>query len=186
MANVPCFVLGQDTSIITSGLQYSTLRFGSLAVAGAALTSSCSKSSKTVWYGSTTADVVRGDWTTKGVVAGTLVVVVLDVVVVVVTGGLVEVLVVVVVVSMYTIIEEDVSRKRQRERGRQSEPMNSNVKKNLRNLKANNFAFNLIFNNFFYSVCVAERKFILVQVEKKTKPECMHAGLFFPPSPCVS
>lgn len=136
MANVPCFVLGQDTSIITSGLQYSTLRFGSLAVAGAALTSSCSKSSKTVWYGSTTADVVRGDWTTKGVVAGTLVVVVLDVVVVVVTGGLVEVLVVVVVVSMYTIIEEDVSRKRQRERGRQSEPMNSNVKKKFMKLES--------------------------------------------------
>lgn len=134
MANVPCFVLGQDTSIITSGLQYSTLRFGSLAVAGAALTSSCSKSSKTVWYGSTTADVVRGDWTTKGVVAGTLVVVVLDVVVVVVTGGLVEVLV--VVVSMYTIIEEDVSRKRQRERGRQSEPMNSNVKKKFKKLES--------------------------------------------------
>lgn len=97
-------------SIITRGLQYSTLMLGSLEEGGALSLSSGTKPSTSVWAGATTVDVVRGHWANAVVVAGTLVVVVLVVVVVMVTVvGRVVVLVVVVVVSMYTITEEDVS-----------------------------------------------------------------------------
>lgn len=37
LATIPCLVLGQDMSIITRGLQYSTLMLGSLEEGGALL-----------------------------------------------------------------------------------------------------------------------------------------------------
>lgn len=107
---IPCLVLGQEMSIITRGLQYSTLMLGSLEEGGALSSSSGTKPSTGVWTGATTVDVVRGHWAIAVVVAGVLVVVVLAVVVVMVTVvGRVVVLVVIVVVSMYTITEEEVS-----------------------------------------------------------------------------
>lgn len=106
----PCLVLGQEMSIITRGLQYSTLMLGSLEEAGALSSSSGTKPSTGVWAGATTVVVVRGHWAITVVVAGILVVVVLAVVVVmVIVVGRVVVLVVMVVVSMYTMTEEDVS-----------------------------------------------------------------------------
>lgn len=56
----PCLVLGQDTSIITRGLQYSTLIVGSLEDGGALLSSSGAKPSTSVWMGAAAVDVVRG------------------------------------------------------------------------------------------------------------------------------
>lgn len=117
---MPCLVLGQEMSIITRGLQYSTLMLGSLEEGGALLSSSGTNPSTRVWTGAITVDVVRGHWAIAGVVAGILVVVVLAVVVVIVrVVGRVVVLVVIVVVSMYTMTEEDVSVKnREKTRGK--------------------------------------------------------------------
>lgn len=117
LATTPCLVLGQEMSIITMGLQYSTLMLGSLEEGGAlsSLSWSGSKPSTSVWAGTTIVDVVRGHWAIAVVVDGILAVVVLAVVVVkeaVVCR--VVVLVVMVVVSMYTITEEDVSGKGER------------------------------------------------------------------------
>lgn len=114
LATTPCLVRGQDMSIITRGLQNSTLTLGSLDEGGA-LSSTSSSSSGTspstrVWTRATTVDVVRGHGATAVVVAGLPVVVALAVVVVIVTvGGRVVARVVVVVVSMYITTEEDVS-----------------------------------------------------------------------------
>lgn len=110
-AIIPCLVRGQDMSIITSGLQYSTLMLGSLEEGGAfSSSSSGAKPSTSVWTRATTVDVVRCHGATVVVVAGMLVVVVLDVVVVMETVvGLVVVRDAVVVVSMYTMTEEDTS-----------------------------------------------------------------------------
>lgn len=111
LATIPCLVLGQDMSIITMGLQYSTLTLGSLEDDGTLLSSSSgTKPSTSVWTRATTVDVVRSHGAKAVVVAGLLVVVVLAVEVVMVTVvGRVVARVVVVVVSMYTITEEDVS-----------------------------------------------------------------------------
>lgn len=111
LATTPCLVFGQEMSIITRGLQYSTLTLGSLEEGGALSSSSGVKPSTSVWTGAGAVDVVRGHWAAAAVVAGALVVVVLAVVVVMVTvvGRVVVLMVVVVVVSMYTITEEDVS-----------------------------------------------------------------------------
>ena len=130
MDTMPCLVLGQEMSIMTRGLQYSTLMLGSLEEGGALSSSSSgTKPSSSVWTGAATVDVVRGHWAIAVVVAGILVVVVLAVVVVMVTVvGRVVVLVVMVVVSMYTITEEDVSGKR--EKKKQSELTDSLKKKN--------------------------------------------------------
>ena len=120
LATKPCLVLGQEMSIITRGLQYSTLMVGSLEEGGALSSPPGTKPSTRVWTGEGTVDVVRGRWATAAVVAGILIVVVLVVVVVMVTVvGRAVVLVVVVVVSMYTITEEEVSSRKKR--GKQSE-----------------------------------------------------------------
>lgn len=109
---MPCLVLGQEMSIITRGLQYSTLMLGSLEEGAALSSSSGTKPFTSVWTWDATVDVVRGHWAIAVVVPGILVVVVLaDVVVRVTVVGRVVVLVAVVVVSMYTITEEDVSGK---------------------------------------------------------------------------
>lgn len=117
---MPCLVLGQEMSIITRGLQYSTLMFGSLEEGGDLSSSSGTKPSTWVWTGAMTVDVVRGHCAIAAVVAGILVVVVLAVVVVSAgVVGRVVVLVVMVVVSMYTITEEDVSGQRREEKKKQ-------------------------------------------------------------------
>lgn len=104
---MPCLVLGQEMSITTRGLQYSTLMLGSLEEGGDLSSSSGIKPSTSVWTGATV-DVVLGHWATAVVVAGIFVVVILAVVDVMVTVvGRVVVLVTAVVVSMYTITEEE-------------------------------------------------------------------------------
>ena len=117
LATTPCLVLGQEMSIITSGLQYSTRMLGSLEEGGALSSSSGAKPSNAVRAGATTFEVVRGHWAPAAVVAGILVVVVLATVDVMVTVvGRVVLLAVVVVVSMKTITEEDVSGREKKER----------------------------------------------------------------------
>lgn len=107
---IPCLVLGQEMSIITRGLQYSTPMLGSLEDGGLRSSSSGTAPSDGVWAGAAIVDVVRGHGATAVVVAGIFVVVVLDVVVVMVTVvGRVVVLVVMVVVSGYIMTEDEVS-----------------------------------------------------------------------------
>lgn len=104
LATTPCLVLGQEMSIITRGLQYSTLTLGSLDEGGARSLSSGVRPSAGVWAGAAVVDVVCGHWAAGAVVvAGALVVVALAVVVVImatVVGRVVVLRVVVVVVSM--------------------------------------------------------------------------------------
>lgn len=115
VATMPCLVLGQEMSIITKGLQFSTRILGNCEEGGALFSSSGRKPSIDVWTGATTVDVVRGHRAIAFVVAGILVVVVLaDVVVMVPVVGRVVLLVVMVVGSMYTITEDDVSGKSER------------------------------------------------------------------------
>lgn len=130
LATMPCLVLGQEMSIITSGLQYSTLMLGSLDEGGARLSSSGSKPFTGVRAGAAIVGVVRGRGATAVVVAGILVEVVLVVVVVMVTVECrVVVLIVVVVVSMYTMTEEDVSSEKElEERRAESKPTDSRKK----------------------------------------------------------
>lgn len=102
MTPVPCLVLGQETSIITRGLQYSTLMLGSLEEGGPLLCSSSgSRPPTSVCTRGDAVEVVRGHRTSvAGVVEeGFLAVVVLDVVLVEVVIRGVE-LVIMVVVSM--------------------------------------------------------------------------------------
>lgn len=125
LATVPCLVLGQLMSIVTSGLQYSTLMLGSFEDGGAPSSSSGSEASMSVWTGAAIVDVVRGHWATAVVVKGILVVVIRIVVDVGLTVEVrVVVLVVEVVVSMYTMTEEEVSDKENRNKDKQSEHVN--------------------------------------------------------------
>lgn len=57
---VPCLVLGQETSIITKGVQYSTLMVGSLEDDGTWSSSSGTKPSMKVCTGAAAVVVVRG------------------------------------------------------------------------------------------------------------------------------
>lgn len=97
LAKVPCLVLGQFMSIITSGLQYSTLMLGSFEDGDIPSSSSGSKASMSVRTGATIVDVVRDHWATAVVVEGILVVVIR---IVVDVGLTVEVRVVVLVVDV--------------------------------------------------------------------------------------
>lgn len=100
LATTPCLVLGQEMSMVTRGLQYSTRMSGSLGEGGGLLSSSGTKPLCSVWTGAETVVVVLGHWLRAVVVAGPLVVLVLAVVDSLATVvGRVVVLVVVVVVS---------------------------------------------------------------------------------------
>lgn len=101
LTTVPCLVFGQAMSIITKGLQYSTLMFGSLEEGRAPSSSSGSKAFTSVCIGDGVVVVMCGHTATAVIVAGILVVVVLVVVVVRVTvTGRVVVLIVEVMLSI--------------------------------------------------------------------------------------
>lgn len=175
LATRPCLVLGQDMSIISRGLQYSTLMLGSLEEGGALSSwssSSGTKPSTSVWTGDTTVDVVRGHGAKAVVVAGLLVVVVLVVVVVAVTVvGRVVVRVVVVVVSMYTITEEDVSNKR--ESGKKQSELTDTKKKKIQSWRKRwriNVKFHLRLRG----------KSILVLVKEKKREHVQGAAILYP------
>lgn len=101
LATTPCLVLGQEMSIITRGLQYSSRMLGSFEEGGGLSSSSGIDPFIGVWTGADTVVVVLGHCTAAVVVAGILVVVVLAVEDNLATVvGRVVVLVVVVVVSI--------------------------------------------------------------------------------------
>lgn len=100
LETVPSLVLGQETSIISRGLQESTLAVGALGEGDPAPSSSGSQPSA-VWTGAAAVVVVFGQWTAGRVLAGVFVVVLLLVVVVMATvAGRPVVRLVTVVVSM--------------------------------------------------------------------------------------
>lgn len=60
LATAPCLVFDQEMSIITRGLQYSTLMLGSLEEGGDLSSSSGTKLWTMVWAGATKVDVGLG------------------------------------------------------------------------------------------------------------------------------